>query len=147
MKNYTGKNILKARLLYKFDTEKNNIHKYIDNHKRLLCVIKTVNKDIVAGYYPGELKKNVDLDEGGLIIALSKDKVFRLQEKKVNPARIFRGMVYDDFYVNFGNAELRIKTGKRELFSNLGNSLGYYDAQAQECKYDILIGEGKKHET
>ena len=108
-------------------------------------MVRTVKKDIVAGYYPGALKKKADLDEGGLIIALTKGKVFKLHEKKANQPKGFKGMVHDEFFVNFGSAELRLRTGSRELYSNLGHALGNYDSQGY--KYDILIGEGKKHET
>ena len=55
-----------------------------------------------------------------------------------------KGMVYDDYYINFGNAELRLKTGKQEVFSNLGIPNGYFNARGHTA--ETLISLGAKRE-
>jgi len=37
-----------------------------------------------------------------------------------------RAITYDDFYIIFGNSELRIKAGELLIFSNFGIANGYY---------------------
>jgi hypothetical protein len=36
-------------------------------------------------------------------------------------------MTYDPYYVIFGNAEMRIRTGEKKVFSNFGIQNSYFD--------------------
>lgn len=57
------------------------------------------------------------MTEEGLIISLDSRKCYKLNNFRNYPnkdprdQRIIRGMVYDDYYIIFGNAEVRIRTG------------------------------------
>ena len=52
---------------------------------------------------------------------------------------------YDDFFLIFGNSELRLKSGVAKIFSNLGINKGFFDAHNESV--DILFGEGKVREA
>jgi hypothetical protein len=115
------------------------VHKYIDGHRGLLCLASLKNGWVVGGFYSGALVKGGDLLEKGLIFNLTCNEVFRLKEKSsASDNKKYRGMTYDDYYVIFGNAELRFKTGLTEVLSNLGVNSGYYDSQGN--RHQILFG-------
>ena len=46
--------------------------------------------------------------------------------------KISRGMVYDKFYAIYGNAELRVKTGEKKVFSNFGIMNSYFDHKGRK---------------
>mgnify|MGYP000844690362 len=52
-----------------------------------------------------------------------------------------KSIVYDDYFLIFGNSELRFKSGDPKIFSNLGVNNGYFDNNGHTV--DILFGEGK----
>jgi hypothetical protein len=98
-------------MLYQYyPNNKTNFHSFIDHKKGLLCVVKTSNTTI-AGFYPGSLADGTTMNEGGLLVSVRNDRSFALMEKNDNSKIIYRGMTYDAYYVVFGNAEMRIRTG------------------------------------
>lgn len=125
-----GSKIAKSKLLYKFDPlNQTNVHKYIDDIQSLLCIIKTKCATI-AGYYPGALtEKETTLDKGGLIVSVDNNQSYRLQERKNATDRVYRGMVYDKYFIIFGNSEIRVKSGDRVLFSNFGVNNSYFNSR------------------
>lgn len=60
------------------------------------------------------------------------------QVDKVTP----KGMTYDQFYIIYGNAEIRIKTGQKTIFSNFAVNNGYYDAKGH--KINDFLNDGDK---
>lgn len=99
-------------MLYQYyPNNKTNFHSFIDNKKGLLCVVKT-SKTIIAGFYPGALTDGTTMNEGGLLVSVRNDRSYPLMVKKNDNSKInYRGMTYDPYYVVFGNAEMRIRTG------------------------------------
>ena len=55
-----------------------------------------------------------------------------------------KAIAYDDFFLIFGNSELRIKTGEKNVFSNFAISNGYYNCQGE--KVATLLGAGTERE-
>ena len=51
-------------------------------------------------------------------------------------------MTYDQFYIIYGNAEIRIKTGQKTIFSNFAVNNGYYDAKGH--KINDFLNDGDK---
>lgn len=57
------------------------------------------------------------MNEEGLILSLTNRKSYRLNnftnypKKNKNDKKVMLGMIYDDFYLIFGNAEIRVKPG------------------------------------
>jgi hypothetical protein len=54
-------------------------------------------------------------------------------------------MIYDTFFAIYGNAEIRIKTGFKTVFSNFGVSNSYFNSRGD--KVDKLLNEGDKREV
>ena len=127
-------------LLYKYDPRnKTNFHQYIDNIKSLCVVIKTPFA-IIAGYYPGIFEAKGVMNKGGLLVSVTNDESYKL---KVKPGdNVSKGVIYDNFYVIFGNSELRIKHGDQKLFSNFGLVNTYYDNRGH--KVNDILNEGDK---
>ena len=51
-----------------------------------------------------------------------------------------KSVTYDDYFMIFGNSEIRIKSQECKIFSNFGTSNGYYFAQGETV--NILLGQG-----
>ena len=131
--------IKRSTLLYKYDTRnKASFHQYIDNIKNLCLVVRTPCA-IFAGFYPGIHKDNEMMNKGGLLVSLDNDESYTLHRTKANEKVVFRGMMYDEFYVIFGNAEIRIKIGENKVFSNFGINNGFFDTKGK--KRGALLNE------
>ena len=72
-----------------------------------------------------------------MILSLWARKVFSIKEKKA--------ISYDDYFVIFGNSELRIKALEFKLFSNFGIANGYFDNRGE--KVHSILGEDKEREV
>jgi hypothetical protein len=53
-------------------------------------------------------------------MSLTNQKCYNLVERNK------RSIAYDDFFVIFGNSEIRIKSLEKKIFSNFGLSTSYY---------------------
>ena len=116
------KTIRKTSLLYRTDVlNKNNIHRYIDNFPHLVLLLKLENGWVCGGYSEGPFIPKTTSDKDGLIFSVSAREFFKLKNKNK------RAITYDDFFVIFGNSELRVKTQEGKLFSNFGINAGYYE--------------------
>jgi hypothetical protein len=69
-------------------------------------------------------------DRDGLLFSLTKKEVFEPVEANK------RAVLYDEYYVIFGNSELRIKSQENKLYSNFGISSGYYKSKG--LKVDMM---------
>ena len=56
-----------------------------------------------------------------------------------------RAITYDDYYLIFGNSELRVKTLEWRVFSNFGIMNSFYDCRGH--RVDALLGEAKEREV
>jgi hypothetical protein len=45
---------------------------------------------------------------------------------------------YDDYYIIFGNSEIRLKSQENKLFSNFGSNNSYYASRG--FKVSVLLG-------
>ena len=102
-----------------------NFHNYFDDKDNLLLLIKTVTGAVVGGYtrFPYH-KKDWQKPGEGFIFSLTSEKVFlRKKDPKTAVAP------YDDQFMLFGNAELRIKTNISKVFSNLGIGTATFEAE------------------
>jgi hypothetical protein len=93
------------------------------------------------------LKDKQILNKGGLLVSVTNDKSYNLFAKKPgeNSKTIFRGMIYHTFFLIYGNAEIRIKSGFQTVFSNFGVSNSYYNSKGD--KVDKFLNEGEKREV
>jgi hypothetical protein len=58
--------------------------------------------------------------EGGILVSMTNRFAYSCRATK-------RAIAYDDFFLIFGNSELRIRSGETVLFSNFGIANGYYE--------------------
>lgn len=116
-----GFKISDTRLIYRFDPfNKVNFHHYIDSKEHLVLVIKINNGVCIAGYTEGSFRPKTTADKTGLIMSLTRKKCyFQIEHNK-------KAIIYDDFYVIFGNSEIRIKALEKKMLSNFGISSSYY---------------------
>lgn len=49
-----------------------------------------------------------------------------------------RPITYDDYYLIFGNSEIRLRSQEKIIFSNFGISNGYYASRGKNVS--ILLG-------
>ena len=87
----------------------------------------------------------------GLLISLGNNESYELYppssslpSKYERTPRLMRGMTYDDFFILFGNAELRIRANEKTVFSNFGFSNGYFNNRGK--KVQDLLGDGENRE-
>ena len=134
--------LLRTSLVYKYDPKnKTNFHQYIDEVKNLCLVVKTP-LTIIAGFYPGLHKDGEVMSKGGLLVSVPNNESYTLYKKKQNDKVTYRGMTYDQYYIIYGNAEIRIKAGQNTVFSNFGVNNGYYDPRGH--KVDDFLNEGDR---
>jgi hypothetical protein len=63
--------IYQTKFLYSFDTlNKVNFHRYIDNHKHLVIIIKTIYGKLIAAYSESEVSINGTYRGLGLLLPL-----------------------------------------------------------------------------
>jgi hypothetical protein len=111
-----------SKLLCRLDPlNKINFHKYLDRHPNILAIAELRNGLIVAGFSSDPFIPNTRGTKG-LILSITNEKVFKLKPNNK------QATIYDEFFLIFGNSELRFKTGEGKLFSNLGVNNGYFDA-------------------
>ena len=127
-----------ARFLYRSDPlKKVNFHNYIDMHPHLLVLVKLTNGRLVAAYSEDPINpdKTILASHGGLLLSLTERRAFKLQPGK-------RSVTHDDYFVIFGNSEVRLKTQMMQFYTNFGVGSGFYEAEG--CKFDVLTGDAPR---
>lgn len=125
-----------TRILYKFDPlNQVNIHKYIDLKDNLVVIVKLINGYYLAGYAEGFFKPKTVSDKDGIIMSLTNRKCYFLVERNR------RSITYDDYFIIFGNSEIRIKTSEKKMFSNFGLSNSYFKSNGDGV--DAIMGGSK----
>ena len=92
--------------MYKYDPlNKVNFHKYIDNYKHIVLIAKTIYGKTIAGYSEACFNSKATTVGNAFVMALWNKKIYH-----VNHGGKARGIIYDDFFLIFGNSEIRIKS-------------------------------------
>ena len=95
--------IKRTKLIYKYDTmNRVNFHKYIDDHKHIVLVIKTLYGKVIAGYSEQCFNSNGTKKGNAYLMALWNKKIYHILKDK-------KGITYDDYFLIFGNSEIRIR--------------------------------------
>lgn len=79
---------------------------------------------MIAGYSEEAFDPNGIKLGYGMILSLWAKKVFTIKDKKA--------ITYNDYFMIFGNSELRIKSLEFKLFSNFGIANAYYDNRGEK---------------
>jgi hypothetical protein len=94
-----------SKLLCRLDPlNKINFHKYLDRHPNILALAQLRNGLIVAGFSSDPFIPQTR-GTNGLIISVTNEVVFNLKSNSK------QATIYDEFFLIFGNSELRFKTG------------------------------------
>lgn len=127
-------------MLFKIDElNRTNFHKYIDNEDNFVLVVKINSGQYVAAYSEGALIPKKNSSKDGLIISLTNQKYFTLCVPNS------RATVYDDFYLIFGCAEIRIRLNELKIFSNFGMINVAYNTRGETV--NTLLGAGGVREV
>jgi hypothetical protein len=116
-----------------------NFHLYIDNHADIVLIVKTATGQLIAGYSEDPVTSNAIVPRNnGLLLSLTNQHVFYLHEGR-------RSVTYDDYYLIFGNSELRIKSQEQRIFSNFSIANAYFNPKGH--KVDVLLGDAGNREV
>lgn len=126
-----GKKIRATYPLYRLDKKNNNsIHDYVDGKPQIALVVRMTNGQILAAYSDPEFKPQSKIDyRFGMMFAFTNRKVFTLKNQPSNKANksIPKPITYDQYYIIWGNSEIRIKSGTNELYSNYSTGNCFYE--------------------
>ncbi len=119
-----GGNRFSTKLLYKFDPlNKTSFHHYVDGKHSILIAMRAVNGLIMGGYSHTPIEKGrTDKHEKAMLFELTRKKKY-MTKKEVKSSVV----PFDDFYIIFGNSEIRIKGNETKLYSNFGASTGIFE--------------------
>ena len=105
-------------------------------------MIKLKNNKLLACYSELPLIKGENNKGKGFIASLSNKEVFKL--RKNNPQS--KVTLYDDYFILFGNSEVKIKAHEDHIESNLGIVYRYFDSGTHKNP-EVLFGVTDKVET
>ena len=97
--------------------------------------MKTTNGVLISGYYSGNYNEKDNLTDFSMLISLTNSDCYLLLPDSIDNKgnkKINKGMVYDKLHATYGNAELRIKTGEKKVFSNFGIMNSYFDHRGKK---------------
>ena len=116
-----------TRPLCKYDLlNSTNVHRYVDNVPCILSLGRLENGRVVACFSVTPFVPTC-VGTDAIIMGVSKKLVFY---PKINTRR---SICYDDYYVIYGNGELRFRSNSLGIFSNLGVNNGYFDAKGHNA--------------
>lgn len=99
-----NRSILKTKLIYRFEPlNKVNFHNYIDSCSNLVLIARTSSGNYVAAFTESPFFPKSEANDVGLLLSLTNYGSYRCLEGK-------RAITYDEYYIIFGNSELRIKS-------------------------------------
>ena len=131
-----NKMIIKTRLLFKLDlNNKTNFHTYIDNKPNIVVVIKLSNEYFVAGFSQVAFVPKSTARGEAMILSLTNQKVFYLFDADKKP------ISYDEYYLIFGNSQIRLRSQQKKIFSNFGVNNSSFNNKG--LTVDILLGAGR----
>jgi hypothetical protein len=100
-------------------------------------IIKLANGHFIAGFTEDSLQTDKrQSQKTGLIMSLTNREVFTLAEQNK------RAATYDEYYIIFGNSEIRIKSQEKRVYSNFGISNSYFKSRGH--KVETLLGGSPK---
>lgn len=113
-----------SKLIYKYDPlNLVNFHNYFDRVDNLIVFIKISNGTIIGGFtvYPVDPER-IHRPGRGFLFSLTGRKVYPLRTQPKLPV-----VSYDNYFFLFGNAEIRLKSQEKKVFSNFGIANSTFD--------------------
>jgi hypothetical protein len=98
--------------------------------------VRGVNGYIFGAWTEGGFIPKMPSTRPGLLFSITNRTCFKL----LNPTS--KAIIYDDYYVIFGNNELRVKNKENIAKSNFGKINGFYQSNEQRANH--LLGNGDK---
>lgn len=116
-----------------------NFHKYIDGKPQIVLLIKLQNGYVLGAWSEGPFLPGTMSQKDGLIFSLTNRKSFYLKKAST------KAISYDDFFLIFGNSEIRLRTQHSTVYSNFGINNGYYQNKGENV--NVLFGSGSTREV
>jgi hypothetical protein len=141
---HMGREIEETKQLFEYKRDpKASFSGFIANRRNLVTIVETVQGMRVAGFYSGQYVSSSPMNEEALLFSLTNLQCYTLNNPRNNPQmkkenKAVRGMVYDRYYLIYGNAELRVKEGEKKLYSNFGVSSAYFNSRGD--KVELFLG-------
>lgn len=131
LERLTDRRIKATYPLYRLDiTNTTSFHHYIDEKPQIVLVAKLANGQTIAGYSepPFKPQTNVDYREG-YMFAFKNRKTFTLKKQPTSKANktIPKPITYDEYYIIWGNSDIRIRSGNKEIYSNYSTANCSYE--------------------
>lgn len=82
------------------------------------------------------------MDKGGLLVSVTNNESYQLRKPNKDQKITYKGMIYDSYFVIYGNAEIRVRIGYKTVFSNFGVNNSYFDPRGH--KIDAFLNQGDK---
>ena len=134
------KKIVGTKCIYRYDPlNTTSFHKYIDEIPNIVILVKTKTKDdkdwYIGSYSASPLSsKNA---AGSVGILVSPTLVSEIISGK-------RSITHDNYFLIFGNSEIRIKQGENKVFSNFAIANGFFNPKGKTI--NDLLNHGKERE-
>ena len=119
--------------------QKIDFHEQIDGKSDYVVIVRLKNEKIVAAYSKEALVKGVENNGDGFLAELSGKKSFYLKKNNAK-AKISS---WNEYFLIFGNAELRIKSGESQVYSNLGSTFKYFNTEKAKDP-EVLFGTAER---
>ena len=133
----------KTKLLYSLDLlGSQNFHKYIDGKENILLIVKLTSGCIIGGYCATSfLKDKLERHKKGFLFSLLSFEYGELTRFNPKESSNHPLTTYDEYFMIFGNSELRIKSQERKIYSNFGANAGMFATEGWKVG-QLLGGQG-----
>lgn len=122
--------------MYRYDPlNTTNFHQYIDNHPNIIMVVELSNKNMIAAFSEAALQPDEEpRGKKGIIFALSAERHFITKAEECP-------VVYNSYFVTFGNNELKIRILDDKVSSTFGTKYGYYETEGHSSPTVLFGGD------
>ena len=90
-----------------------------------MVILKTIYGKMVAAYSEECFNSGATKKGNAFLMALWSQQMYDITSGA-------RSITYDDYYIIFGNSELRIKSLETKVFSNFGVRNGYFESRGDK---------------
>ena len=127
-----------SKLVYKYDPlNPVNFHNYFDRVENLIVLVKISNGTIIGGFsvYPVD-QERIYRPGKGFLFSVTGKKVYQMRAQPRHPV-----VGYDNYFFLFGNAEIRLKSQEKKVFSNFGIATSTFNNGTEQRTSFLNVNE------